>query len=121
MTVRSMAPDEASLIEGILALSPGASAWSASTLLSLVNAGARVWVADRLLAAGQSEAPPEVTLQAEITGVHFGNGTVTPPASLQPELVYTPPQIFQAQLTNVLTVDGDRARVHVVETQQQVR
>ena len=41
-----MAPDEASVIEGILALSPGASAWSASTLLSLVNAGARVWVAD---------------------------------------------------------------------------
>jgi len=46
MTIRKMVPDEASVIEGILALSPGASAWPASTLLSLVNAGARVWVAD---------------------------------------------------------------------------
>lgn len=46
MTIRKMVPDEASVIEGILALSPGASAWSASTLLSLVNSGARVWVAN---------------------------------------------------------------------------
>jgi len=46
MTIRKMVPDEAPVIEGILALSPRASAWSASTLLSLLNSGARVWVAD---------------------------------------------------------------------------
>jgi ribosomal-protein-alanine acetyltransferase len=44
--IREMAPPDAAAVEGVLAVSSGASQWSAGEILLLAKGGTRVWVAE---------------------------------------------------------------------------